>query len=303
MNDHGDTARPEPEWGDHERLTMADGASLLVRRSGPRDAPTILCLSRHGGNGLEFARVAARHQDRFQVIALDRRGHGQSDYLPEDRSYSLSQITDDLVDVVEQIGIETAAGVGVSLGGLMLGQLHEAKPELLTAAVIVDIGPESTPPGSMEELAARMQKLSGLLGGRYDSFEEVLAAWREVQADQWPNVGDEEWAFSAACSTEQTEDGTWRFAADVDGFMNRRPAEPPPDYWPAWKRLSAEVPTMLVHGELSNVLSAEIVERMIAGTAVRPVTVEGIGHCPILDVDPPSSAIDGFLVDALSPTG
>ncbi|MEM8926097.1 MAG: alpha/beta hydrolase [Actinomycetota bacterium] len=295
MSTPSDTPVPSPEWGEHQRLSMADGASLLVRRAGPPDGPTILCLSRHGGNGLEFGRLAARLGDRFHVVALDRRGHGRSDYLPTDRSYSIQQFTSDLLSVIDQLGIRRASGIGVSLGGLMLGMLHEARPDLLRAAVLVDIGPENRPPDSMEEMAARMQRLRALLTGVYDGAEEMRAAWREVQSDQWPNVSDDEWAYSTACCTEQSADGTWRFAADVDGFMNRQPAEAPPDYWPSWKRLSTEVPTMLVHGELSNVLSAEIAGTMIAGTDVRLVTVEGIGHCPIIDVDPPSAAIDEFL--------
>ncbi|MEM7801162.1 MAG: alpha/beta fold hydrolase, partial [Chloroflexota bacterium] len=110
----------KPEWGSAQYLTVKDGASLLVRSVGPTDAPTILCLARHGGNGLEFSRLAARHSDRYQVVALDRRGHGKSDFLPKDQGYSIQQFASDLVEVVEQLQLSDIIGVGVSMGGGML---------------------------------------------------------------------------------------------------------------------------------------------------------------------------------------
>ena len=286
----------KPEWGTKQRLQMNDGASLVVRSAGSAENLTILCLSRHGGNGLEYSRFAGRYWDRFHIVALDRRGHGESDFLPADQGYSVQQFETDLLAVVDHFGLTDIIGVGVSLGGQMLGLLNQRRPGLLRAAVLVDIGPESRVPDDMEKAMARMQKLRSLFTASYPTFTDIVAAWRQIMDDQWPNVDDTEWEFLASCSTYQTEDGSWCFGADIDGFMNRQPAQQPPDYWAAWKNLAENVPTMLVFGELSNLLSPEIVERMIAGTKVQLVTVPDIGHYPIIDTNPVRDILDQFVV-------
>ena len=286
----------KPEWGSKEYLKMSDGASLLVRTTGPNDAPTILCLSRFGGNGLEFARFAECYSDRFKIISLDRRGHGGSDYLPQEQGYSIQQFASDLFEVIDQLKVSDAIGIGVSLGGQMLGLLHEKYPKILRAAILVDIGPEAPEPEDMEKAMAHMMLTREQLGATYETFAETITAWRNVQGHQWPNVADAEWEILAAATTEQNEDGHWYFTADTDGFMNRQPASPPPDYWPSWKALSHNVPTMLVYGELSNLLSAEIIERMISGTDVQLVSVPGIGHWPLIDSNPVRDAIKQFIL-------
>ena len=285
-----------PDWGTIEYVTVADGASLLVRRSGPADAPILLCLASHGGNSREFARLAARHESHFQVISLDLRGHGGSDYLPQDTGYSQQQWITDLVNVIDHMGLTNIVGIGVSLGGMLLGMLHEQRPDLLQAAVIVDIGPEMTTPSDPEQIAIRMQKTAAVLGASYASQAETVTAWRQIVSDQWPNVADADWEFRASCTTSQSTDGRWRFDADIEGFMNRPPAQLPPDHWTLWRALSRDIPVMLVHGELSNVLSAEVVARMVEGTSVQLVTVPRIGHCPLLDINPVRDTLDQFIV-------
>lgn len=114
--------------------------------------------------------------------------------------------------------------------------------------------------------------------------------------DQWPNVDDSEWELLAICTTDQKEDGRWYFGADIDGFMKRQPAEQPPDYWPPWKNLSKNVPTMLVFGELSSQLSPEIIARMVDGTEVELVAVPDIGHYPIIDNNPVRDALEQFIL-------
>ncbi|MEM7335008.1 MAG: alpha/beta hydrolase [Chloroflexota bacterium] len=286
----------KPEWGSKERIKMSDGASLVVRQTGSAEAQTILCLARHGGNGLEYSRFAKQYGDRFHIVAIDRRGHGESDFLPEDQGYSIQQFASDLIAIIDELELKDIIGIGVSMGGGLLSLLNDQRPGLLRAAILVDIGPETRVPDDMEKAMVRMQRLMGLFMASYGSFEEIVGAWRNIMDDQWPNVDDSEWDFLAACTTFQKEDGRWYFGADIDGFMTRQPAEQPPDYWPSWKNLSQNIPTMLVFGELSNLLSPEIVERMIKGTEVELVTVPGIGHYPIIDNNPVRDEIYHFIL-------
>lgn len=105
------------------------------------------------------------------------RGHGESDFLPEDQGYSIQQWASDLIAVVDHLELLDNIGVGVSLGGLLLTLLNEQRPGLLRGAVLVDIGPESRVSDDMEQAMARMQTLLGLFSASYETFEDIVAAW------------------------------------------------------------------------------------------------------------------------------
>ncbi len=86
---------------------------------------------------LELAQLLAGLGVR--VIAVDVRGRGESGRAGP---YNLSQYTQDTVELCAHLGIERAVFVGTSMGGLISMCLAKAKPELVAAAVLNDIGPE-----------------------------------------------------------------------------------------------------------------------------------------------------------------
>ncbi|MEM8902675.1 MAG: alpha/beta hydrolase [Actinomycetota bacterium] len=284
----------DPDWGATRTIEVSDGARLLVRTAGGADRPTLLCLARHGGSSREFARTAERHTGSWQVVGIDLRGTGGSSHQPPDRGYSQQQWVDDIVEVLDALEVDRVVGIGVSLGSWLLSQLHARRPGAVAAAVAVDLGPEAPPPTDPPLAARRFATMRTELAAVHADPDAVVAAWKRINGHQWPDVDDAEWRHLADATTVPTSGGL-RFDLDVDGSTIRAPAQPPPDQWPLWRAFAAEVPVLLVHGALSEVLSADIVERMIAGTAVDVITVPGIGHPPIIDLDPPRGAIDAFL--------
>jgi pimeloyl-ACP methyl ester carboxylesterase len=71
----------------------------------------------------------------------------------------------------------------------------------------------------------------------------------------------------------------------------------PPDLWAAFDAL-AGTPTLLVRGELSDLISPETVERMGQhNPAMRTVTVPRVGHAPTLDEPEARTAIDALLAE------
>ena len=67
------------------------------------------------------------------------------------------------------------------------------------------------------------------------------------------------------------------------------------DLWPVFNSLNG-IPTLVVHGEISDLLSAETVEAMKkANPALESVTVPAVGHAPTLDEPEVSEAIDRLL--------
>ena len=74
--------------------------------------------------------------DRYRVVTIDLRGHGESD-APMWR-YTLDQFAEDVSGLLEHLGIARATFVGLSMGGYILFALYRTHPELFHALVLAD---------------------------------------------------------------------------------------------------------------------------------------------------------------------
>src|ERR1700722_3796050 len=74
--------------------------------------------------------------DRYQVIAWDMRGHGQSDYPADPAAYSESATVEDMAAILSACGIRRAVIGGLSLGGYMSLAFHRAPPTMTRGLVI-----------------------------------------------------------------------------------------------------------------------------------------------------------------------
>src|SRR5688500_17767767 len=153
----------------------ADGLTLRADARGHPSAPPVLFL--HGGGQPRHAwggTAEALARDGRLSIALDLRGHGESDWAPGDAPYRLERFAADLRAVVAQLGTVPAL-VGASLGGLTsLLAVGETETPVASAAVLVDIAPRIEPEGA--------QRITSFMIGRpdgYASLEEVADAIAE----------------------------------------------------------------------------------------------------------------------------
>jgi pimeloyl-ACP methyl ester carboxylesterase len=83
-------------------------------------------------------------QDRYHVICLDHRGHGDSDWDPEQK-YSHWQLAEDLQDFLRDFGDASIHIVGHSLGARVAVLALAAQPRCVASLTIVDAGPEVSP--------------------------------------------------------------------------------------------------------------------------------------------------------------
>ncbi len=80
-------------------------------------------------------------RDRYQVIAWDMRGHGQSDYPTDHAAYSEAATVEDMAAILRACGVRRAVIGGLSLGGYMSLAFHRDHPEMARALMIFDTGP------------------------------------------------------------------------------------------------------------------------------------------------------------------
>ena len=211
--------------------------------------------------------------DRYRVLALDQRGHGQTEWAKPD-AYHTREMVADVEAFVAALGLQNFALLGLSMGGLVSIGYAGKRPAALGKLVIVDIAPEIDTVG-----LKRIQ--SGVV--RSDVFASRDEAFARAREDN-PIPPPEHQRYRVDYSLMRRADGryTYRYDRALRDPNNAREGIPPDEAW----RLVASiaVPTLLVRGALSDILSAPVAANMAkAIPGCRLVEVAGSGHPVPLD--------------------
>jgi pimeloyl-ACP methyl ester carboxylesterase len=123
-----------------------DGVSLYAKQWG---AGAAACVLVHGfGNGsYVWDRFSPAIGQFFTTVTVDLRGHGESSWDPAGR-YEADGHVDDVIDLIDALGINRFMLVGHSLGGDLSIRIAARWPERVIGAVIVDFGPELSQEGA-----------------------------------------------------------------------------------------------------------------------------------------------------------
>ncbi|MFN8595240.1 MAG: alpha/beta hydrolase [Anaerolineae bacterium] len=113
--------------------------------------PALLFLAGLGCSAHIFDRFAPRFTDRFHVLALTRRGHGESDY--PDTGYDIDTLTDDIRCFMDTLKIEQAVLVGHSLAGIELSRFATLHPTRVLKLVYLDAAYDYASPNFKAMLA------------------------------------------------------------------------------------------------------------------------------------------------------
>ena len=122
-----------------DRDVVVNGLRLHVLDWGGGDRTPLVLLHGFTGNAHAWDTLSIALQPHFHVYAVDQRGHGDSD--PAD-VYNPAVAFDDILGVVDQLGLKTFVLVGLSMGGRNGIYFTSKRPDRVQKLVIVDIGPE-----------------------------------------------------------------------------------------------------------------------------------------------------------------
>jgi pimeloyl-ACP methyl ester carboxylesterase len=254
------------------RFHYLDWGAGLDPQDGPdRGRPTLVMLHGFTGHAHTWDRPAAALAGRYHVIALDQRGHGDSDWAPE---YGSRAMIADLLGLLDGLRLDRVTLMGLSMGGNVAYLFAAAYPERVDRLVVLDIGPEVAAAG-LARIAAGLRDT--------DSFASVDEAVAQARAAN-PRPTDASLRHRVAHNLRPGPDGTLTFKWDKslrDGTASR-PDHGADERWDAWR--SVQVPTLLVRGGVSDVLSTEVAERMLSENPNATLAiVPDSGHSITLD--------------------
>jgi len=274
------------------RWTGHDGVALAADAYGDPSHPPVVLL--HGGGQTRFAWGGTAQQlaaDGWHAVSLDLRGHGESGWAP-DKNYSVEAFVDDVRAVIEQLGGAPPVLVGASLGGIAaLIAEGESHPSIAAALVLVDIAPRIEPSGAVRIIQFMAGKPEGFAS--LDEAADAVAAYLPHRRRPSDLSGLEK-------NLRRTADGRWRWHWDpafLEPGHGPRPGQDTERLRAAARRL--RVPTLLVRGRLSDLLSEEGAREFLALVPhARFADVSDAGHMVAGDRnDRFTAAVLGFLRD------
>ncbi len=292
------------------RVPAADGLSLHVLEWSREGTPLVF-VHGFGNDAHIWDDAAPAVAEYYRTVAITLRGHGDSDRDPESR-YDYDFHVADLEAALAHLGIERMVLVGHSLGG-RIGTLFAGRhPDRMAGFVIVDSAPELDVRGTVR-ISVDLQKNSkssgdGDGGGGGPSFASE-AEYRDVLAHNYPAASREALARMAQHGLRRRDDGRFEAKLDPAWFQGRRDAGADAaamreredkltrEMWDALAKL--ECPTLVVRGAASDVLSADVADRMVEEVLRhgRLAVIPRAGHSVMVDnPDAFRSALTGFVL-------
>jgi pimeloyl-ACP methyl ester carboxylesterase len=265
------------------RVPGADGRDIhLLEWS--QDGVPLLFLHGFGNEAHiwdDFAPVVAPH---YRTLAMDHRGHGDSDWDPEGR-YDHDSMVRDVEFVTAALGIERLVIVGHSLGGRIATLFADRNAARMAGLVLVDIGPDLDPRGVTRihlDVAATPQPT-------FASVEEYARALTLA----YPAGRPDALLRMARHGIRRREDGLYELKMDprLRGVGATESPEAAAErgramselLWKALARISC--PTLVVRGAASDVLAPDTADRMVEETLAqgRLAVVPQAGHSVMTD--------------------
>ncbi|MCX5214635.1 alpha/beta hydrolase [Kitasatospora sp. NBC_00240] len=221
----------------------------------------LLALHGHYNEASAFEPLAGALAPRWRVIALDQRGHGESDRAP---SYERDDYVADIAAFQRHLGLGPVAVLGHSLGGVNAYQYAARQPGRVTALIVEDIGAVVDCDWSFTERLPRGASSRGALIAALGAAGPYLE-----------------------CSVRRTGDG-WGYSFGIEDTVRSQQALNG-DHWDDWT--GVRCPTLLVRGRRSDELAADHARAMVAGRAELVELVElPTGH--VVHHDAPAGFAD-----------
>lgn len=251
-----------------------DGLNLYFTDEGT--GLPILCLPGLTRTTADFDYVTP-HLSDCRLIKTDYRGRGQSDWAEEFATYAIPVEVGDVLALMDHLGLDRAAVLGTSRGGLIAMGMGAAAPDRLMGVAFNDIGP-------VIDLAG-IEVIKTYIGRNppWKTHQEA-AAKLAMSLPGFANVPDDRWMTEATKQYTETAEGL-KITYDPrlrDAVLAAEGA-PLPDLWPLFEALT-EKPLAVIRGVNSDLLSADTVAEMARRDPDLIVAeVPDRAHVPFLD--------------------
>ena len=255
------------EYEPEDRTVKVNGMNFHYLEWGNPANPTVFMLHGVSQQAHSWDFVSLALSSAYHVMALDQRGHGDTDWAP-DGNYSIDAMQADIDGVIDALGLDDFNLIGHSMGGRNSFIWASCHPETLRSLTIVDTGPETQRRG--QDRIRQFRELPNHL----DSFEEFAERVKE-----YTGRSEEQVLGSLKYSIREMSDGKWAWKWDPE-TRNRGRGDP---VWPTarlWECVKAvDCPSLVLRGSRSDIFAEETMAKMgqVMGDCTT-TTIKDAGH-------------------------
>ena len=248
-----------------DQFITVNGLRLHYLDWGNPDKPPFIMLHGIARIAHQFDHLAPHFRDDYHVMAIDMRGHGDSDWSPEG-AYLVQDYVKDLEAFIDQLNLRGVTLLGNSTGGRVVQVYAGLHPDRVSGLISEDVGPERT-----NEIASAFTQQVEQEANGWASEDEVLASLQRTNA----KTPEEILRAYAHYASKLREDGRVVWKRDPNlakGFV-------PTELWQYVNKITC--PTIYILGGASRIVPPETQEKLKATIpGVQIVVMPGLGHYP-----------------------
>jgi len=262
----------------------ANGLRIHYLDWGRQGRQPLVLLHGIGRVAHNFDHLAPHFRDNFDVIAVDMRGHGDSQWHPEG-AYLVEDYVQDIEVLVSTLNLRDIVFWGASTGGRVAQVFAGMHPDLVAAVIVEDVGPERP-----KEVSDRRSSRMSAEEDGWTTTEELFAVTRA----RYPLTPDATLRNFVKHGSKPRTDGRIAWKCDraiTKGFV-------PTELWRFIRQIKAPIAYIL--GGASNIVPAETQQQLRETLPqVQIITMPGLGHYPS-DEKPGEflAIVDQFLASA-----
>jgi 3-oxoadipate enol-lactonase len=149
----------------NQQIIKVNGVDVAYRFDGPQNGRVLLVANSLMANGSMWDWNVPAFADRYRVLRYDKRGHGGTATSPG--PYSIAQLADDAIGLLDALQIKQAHFMGLSIGGMIGQQLGARYADRVHSLSICNSASEMPPRSLWEERfeIAKAQGIAGLVDG------------------------------------------------------------------------------------------------------------------------------------------
>lgn len=267
-----------------ERWLTIDGLRMHLLDWGAGNPRTIVYFPVYTGNGHDAGEFAALIAGRYRFIAVDARGHGESDWGPPGQ-YVPSRYLADALAVLDALNLGKVVVMGSSFGAataMLIGALH---PDRAEAVIMDDQPPEYPSAASSTELVRTYERQKDQ---RFASLEEVVAWAHRARGRGWGwRIDDATARAWAEHAVRMLDGGTYAWRHDPEILNCLAPFAGRPENGRRQEFAAVRLPFLVARRRMegATITDAMWAELQQLNPAAEFCTFEGAGH-PVIFTQP-----------------
>jgi len=243
------------DWVPSSNYIEANNLNFHYLEWGDKSNPPMIMLHGFAQQCHSWDFVALSFADKYNIYAIDQRGHGDSDWDPQ-KDYTPEAQQKDIAAIVDKLGLNNFVLMGLSMGGRNSFTYASNHPEKVKALVIVDAGPENVRVGTqnIRNFVEQEDELDSI-----DAFVDRVIAYN-------PRRDRTQIRGSIINNLRELPNGKWTWKYDKILRSAGRMGKPqdPEVTKKLWGYIeSLQCPTLVVRGDSSDIIATGTADEMV----------------------------------------